>query len=267
MTMTMRNFSAVMAVLILAAVAAPVLSGQLMDDQDRLLFEKFRMTQPDLTKGEKQLKKKQFNKAEETLLKVLKEMPENAEASFFLAETYYEKGDFEKGLEAIDAAEKNYPYIYKFIAGRRMSSPMSPEQQRLMQEIKELRGEMSGQRSEVQSQTIQTEIAAKQTALNELRQKEASQQNVEETYSLPADYSYTHGNLLFRLKRYDEALAQYEKAVAADPKHGRALNNIANIYYMARQYDKALEFIEKAEAVGAQVNPQFKKAVLSALGK
>src|SRR5512137_648821 len=107
MTKTTRGFSAVAAVLFLAAMTAPILSGQEMDDKDRLLFEQYRMTRPDVIKGQEQLKKKQYDKAEQALLKVLKEMPENAEASFFLAETYYQKGEFEKGLAAIVDAEKN----------------------------------------------------------------------------------------------------------------------------------------------------------------
>jgi hypothetical protein len=69
MTKTIRSFSEALAVLILAAVIAPLLSGQEMDDQDRLPFQKFRMTRPDLIKGEGQLKKKQFDKALEYLEK------------------------------------------------------------------------------------------------------------------------------------------------------------------------------------------------------
>lgn len=267
MTKTMKLCSLALGLTWLAAGAAPFLRGQQLDEKDRQIMEGLRASRSDLQKGEAQYGKKEFDKAEQTFLKVLQAVPENSEASFYLAETYYQMGQFEKGLEAIDTAEKNYPYISKLIARRRPPAQISPEQQKIMQEIQQLRGEMSGQRSEVQRQTIQTEIAAKQAALNELRAKEAGQQKVEEVSSLPAEYSYVHGNLLFRMKRYEEALAQYEKTVAADPRHGKALNNIANIYFMARQYDKALEYIEKAEAVGAKVNPDFKKAVLKALGK
>jgi tetratricopeptide (TPR) repeat protein len=269
MPKTMRDFSMVMAALFLAGAFATVLHGQQMDEKRRQIMEGFRATGADLQKGEEQFNKKQYDKAEQTLLKVLRQMPENAEASYYLAETYYQKGEFEKGLEAINDAENNYPFIGRLLARRRMSAggQESPEAQKLRLEIEQLRGEMSGQQSEVRRQTIQTEIASKLTALNALRQKEAGQQKVEETISLPAEYLYAHGNLLFRLKRYDEALAEYEKTVQTDPRHGGAFNNAANIYFMARQYDKALEYIEKAEAAGAKVNPNFKKAVLQALGK
>jgi tetratricopeptide (TPR) repeat protein len=267
MAKTMRDFSMGMAVLFLTGVIVPVLSGQQMDEKGRQVMEGFRATRADLQKGEEQFNKKQYEKAEETLLKVLRQMPENAEASYYLAETYYQKGEFEKGLEVIVDAEKNYPFIGRMLARRRMSSQVSPEQQKLMEEIQQLRGQMGGRQSEVQRQTVQTEIASKMAALRALRQKEAGQQKVEETISLPAEYSYTHGNLLFRLKRYDEALVEYEKAIQADPRQGGAYNNAASIYFMAKQYDKALDYLEKSEAAGVKVNPNFKKAVLQALGK
>ena len=254
-----RSFSAAAAVLFLAALFAPLLAGQEMDDQDRLLFQKFRMTRPGLIKGEGQLKKKQYDKAEESLLKVLKEMPENADASFFLAETYYQKGEFEKGLAAIVEAEKNFPLIQKMMYRRQMGTINKGGENRA-----DLENEILGQQQKTgepispTTSTMRRDAAASQTD---------SQEQKSEVFSIPAEYSYVHGNLLIRQKKFEEALAQYEKTVAAEPKHGKALNNIANIYYMARQYDKALEYIEKAEAVGAKVNPEFKNAVLKALGK
>ncbi len=94
-----------------------------------------------------------------------------------------------------------------------------------------------------------------------------AQEQKSEIYAIPAEYSYLHGNLLIRLKRFAEALPQFEKAVVADPKHGKALNNIASLHFMAGQYAEALEYIERAEAVGTKVDPDFKKAVLKALGR
>jgi len=254
MTKTIGDFSAVMAVLFLAAVIAPLLSGQQMDDQDRLLFQKFRMTQPDLIKGEGQLKKKQLDKAEETLLKVLKEMPENADASYYLAETYYQKGEFEKGLAAIVEAEKNFPLIQKMLFRRQAGAIDRGGENRA-----DIENQIMGQQQKTGEPITTTTSTMRQAAVTD---QAKAQEQKSEIYTIPAEYSYVHGNLLFRQKKFGEALAQYELAVVADPKHGRALNNIANIYYMARQYDKALEYIGKAEAVGAHVNPDFKEAVL-----
>jgi tetratricopeptide (TPR) repeat protein len=259
MRKTIRNFSAVTVVLILSAAVAPLLARQSMDDQDRLLFQKLRMTRPDLVKAEGQLKKKQLDQAEETLLKVLKEMPENANASYFLAETYYQRGEFDKGLAAIVEAEKNFPLIQKMLYRRQQAAIGQGGEDRA-----DIQNEILAEQQRTGEPITATTSAMRQAATTD--QAKAQEQKLE-VYAIPAEYSYVHGNLLFRQKKFGEALAQYELAVAADPKHGRALNNIANIYYMARKYDKALEYIGKAEAVGAKVNPDFKKAVLTALGK
>jgi tetratricopeptide (TPR) repeat protein len=265
MTKTMRQLSTAVAVIFLATLIGPLLSGRSMDEKDRLLFQKYKMTRPDLIKGEKQLKKKQYDKAEETFLKVLKKMPENAQASFFLAETYYEKDDYEKGLAAIVEAEKNFPLIQKFLYSREMGPiDMRGESRALMENEIMAEQQQTGQ-PVMRGLGYPDKFPKKATETTQ----PVVQDVRSEVHALPAEYSYVHGNLLFRAKKYEEALAQYEKAIAADPKHEKKLNNIAvaNLYYMAGQYDKALEYIEKAEAEGAKVNPEFKKAVLTALGK
>ena len=286
MTKTTFRLSAAMAVLLLGSYFAPLSSGQKMGEKDRLVFENFRVTRLDLIKGKEQLKKKQLDNAEQTLLKVLKKMPENALASYFLAETYYQKGEFEKGLAAIDEAEKNFPWIQKLIysdnAGMNNKAKASGQGPVVKSEWMNF-----FYKPDLNPADIDTEIQAEQQQTGEpitrttetMRIEAASRRGGEQVQTpavptvptegsiVPAEWSYIHGNLLFRQKKYEEALAQYYKTIASDPQQGQALNNIANIYFMARQYDKALEYIEKAEASGAKVNPNFKKAVLTALGK
>ena len=83
----------------------------------------------------------------------------------------------------------------------------------------------------------------------------------------PASYFYLHGNIFFKLRKFEEAYAQYQEAIRINPKFGDAYNNLANLYYMSKQYQKALECLNQAETSGAEVNPALKKAVLKALGK
>jgi len=259
MTHKIRIFSAFTALLFFSVVLAPLLSGQRTEENDLQILQKYRMTRPELIKAREQVKKDQLDKAEQTLLKVIKEMPENAEASFYLAETYYRKGEFEKGLEAIVEAEKQFPVIQKALVKRQVGT---------IAESGESRADIESQIGVEQQKTLEPITATTSRMQREAASSQSrSQEDKAETYALPAEYSYLHGNLLIRQKRFEEALAEYEKAIVAEPKHGKALNNIANIYYMGRQYDKALEYIERAEAVGAPVNPDFKKAVLKALGR
>jgi tetratricopeptide (TPR) repeat protein len=265
MTKMLRVFSLGLAVVFLTASAVPAFSGQKnMDDKDRLFLEKFRMTYPDLRNGEALLKKKQYDKAEQAFLKVLNQLPENAEASFDLAETYYEKGEFDKGLAAIGDAEKNLSQILKILYRQQMGSinKSTDDRAAASDALQALRQQLGSSRSTAGSYTAQLGALQNQSSM-----KAGEQEQKSEVFAVPAEYSYVHGNLLFRLKRYQEALDEYLKAVQTDPKHGKSYNNIANIYFMAKQYDKSLEYVEKAESVGVKVNPDFKKAVLKALGK
>ena len=259
MTRKIHLVSAFAALLFLSAGLAPVLSGQKTEENDLLILQKYRMTRPELLKGQEQLKKDQLDKAEQTLLKVIKEMPENAEASFFLAETYYRKAEFEKGLAAIVEAERQFPVIQKALFKRQMET---------VADSGESRADIESQIGIEQQRTLEPSTPTTSKMQRDAASSQSrSQEDKAETYAIPAEYSYLHGNLLIRQKRFEEALAEYEKAIVAEPKHGKALNNIANIYYMGRQYGKALEYIQRAEAVGAPVNPEFKKAVLKALGR
>jgi tetratricopeptide (TPR) repeat protein len=265
MTKMLRVISLGLAVLFLAGGAVSLLSGhQAMDDKDRLFLEKFRMTYPDLRKGEDQLKKKQYDKAEQAFLKVLEQLPENAQASFDLAETYYEKGEFDKGLAAIGDAEKNVSLILKILYRQQMAAlnKSTDDRTAASDALQELQQKLGSSRTTAGTYTGQSASTQRAGGIKADEQEQKS-----EVFAIPAEYSYVHGNLLFRLKRYQEALDQYLKAVETDPRHGKSYNNIANIHFMAKQYDKSLEFIEKAESVGVKVNPEFKKAVLKALGK
>jgi tetratricopeptide (TPR) repeat protein len=265
MTRTISIVAVALAALILTASAIPAFSGQQkMDERDRLFLEKFRMTRPEVVRGQNELKKKQMDTAEQTFIRALKQMPDNALASFFLAETYYEKGEFDKGLDQIAAAEKNYSLIEKIIFRQQMNAinQATDDRAAASDNLQALRQQLGS--SVLTAGTSSSQLGAAQSQSGV---KAGEQDQKTETFSVPAEYFYVHGNLLFRLKRYEEALAQYEKTIQTDPRHGKAYNNIANIYYMAKQYDKSLEYIEKAEAAGVKVNPEFRKAVLKALGR
>ena len=47
------------------------------------------------------------------------------------------------------------------------------------------------------------------------------------------------GNTYSNLERYDDAIAEYRKALSADPSFGEALRNLANTYYFLERFDQA----------------------------
>ncbi len=87
------------------------------------------------------------------------------------------------------------------------------------------------------------------------------------TDEIPGNYFFIHGNILFKLKKFEESQKQYLLAIKIDSGHGDAYNNLANLYYLAKQYQKALDCLNHAEANGVKINPKFKKAILKAIKK
>ena len=64
-----------------------------------------------------------------------------------------------------------------------------------------------------------------------------------------ADYSYLdymyYGHLLESLKKYDDAVVQYEKAVKMDPKKTDLYKNISSAYEQKNDYKKAISAYQK----------------------
>jgi stress-induced-phosphoprotein 1 len=65
------------------------------------------------------------------------------------------------------------------------------------------------------------------------------------------------GNLLFQDKKFDEALAAYEEAVALDPTNMTFLNNKAAVYFMQKKYDECIETCLAAVDVGKAHQASF----------
>ena len=58
------------------------------------------------------------------------------------------------------------------------------------------------------------------------------------------------GNELYKSKKFDEALAAYDEAIALDPTNMTFVNNKAAVYFTAKKYDECVEACNKAVEVG-----------------
>jgi len=57
---------------------------------------------------------------------------------------------------------------------------------------------------------------------------------------------YDWGLVLHEQKKYDEAIAQYQKAIELDPKLALAYNNLGSVLYDQKKYDEAIAKYQKA---------------------
>jgi len=58
------------------------------------------------------------------------------------------------------------------------------------------------------------------------------------------------GNELYKLKKFDDALAAYDEAIALDPTNMTFVNNKAAVYFTAKKYDECIEACTEAVEVG-----------------
>jgi tetratricopeptide (TPR) repeat protein len=83
----------------------------------------------------------------------------------------------------------------------------------------------------------------------------------------PASYYFFEANALFNLKRNEEAIAAWQRAVERDPNYGVAFNNLAVAYWKQGRLDDAQASLARADALGFKVNPSFRADLEKSVGQ
>lgn len=234
------------------------------------LRQAFKIANSLFEKGQKSFLKEDYKKAQGEFLQCLQKMPEHADAAFYMAQISYKLGNHEKALKYIEMAKENYKFIVKLKLNRQQQYFIQLQEQRgrIEQVILELRARLPRVTDAQVKERIRADIGRKEADIAILdKQLRSPVPDVEKEEQTPADYFYVHGNILFKLKNYQDAFTQYKETIKIDPGHGNAYINLANLYYMGKQYQKALDCLNSASENGAAVNPKFKDAILKALGK
>lgn len=75
------------------------------------------------------------------------------------------------------------------------------------------------------------------------------------------------GEAYFHKGNYDQAISDSNKAIELDPNSDQAYANRALAYHSKGEYDMAWEDVHKVESLGAKVDPIFFKALKEGLKK
>ena len=67
------------------------------------------------------------------------------------------------------------------------------------------------------------------------------------------------GNALFMEKKFDDALAAYDEAIALDPTNMTYVANKASVYFNTKKYDECIEACQKAVEVGKENRAPFEE--------
>lgn len=235
--------------------------------KEKQMYEKFKMANKIFLKGKEYFLKENYKKSEKELKKCIEAMPEHVEAHFYLSQVLYKKEDFQKALEHIEKAKTNYKLMADLFdyAHQERIFQLREQVDIIDSNISILQDKRSKTTNPDTIRTLDAEITSLEQQIGIVRSKLTD--FVPPSESIPSDYFYFHGNILFRLIKYQEAFREYLEAIKINPQHGNAYNNLANLYHMGKEYQKALDCLNQAEANGAEINPKLKKAILKALGK
>lgn len=79
--------------------------------------------------------------------------------------------------------------------------------------------------------------------------------------SVPAYVSLSLGSAYFRTGQLADAEREYKATIAADPKTGEALSNLAVVYMETGRLEEAEKAVKAAEKVGFHVSSQLKQEI------
>ncbi len=241
---------------------------------ERMMVQKFKASNAKLEEGRALFIKGKLDKAETKLGECLKIFPKNADAQYLMAQIQAKKKDLDAALASIEGAEKSFVEMAQLYAytHQEMMNDLRAQKDNILESIRTQEEILSGLKARPLVDMSQaTAIASAEGSIQQNKNLVAKidkqlQDPVPLTMEIPAGYRYFHGNILFQRRDLQGAVSQYLETIRLQPDHEFAYNNLANIYFMAKQYDKALEFLRKAEANGVPVNQTFKKDIESRLG-
>lgn len=225
-------------------------------------WEQLKAAGPHYARGLKAFRAGRTDDAAAAFDACLRAMPRHAFALYYLANLAYIRADYEgalplmeRSLAAFDLMRELHDHAVgledrRTDAFRQMldTEYASTSSCRTSRELEAIDGQINDEKSK-------RDLRARQEREALLRQK--------------AHYTYFLGNVFFQLRRFPEAQKMYGDAIALDPRHADAYNNLAAVLYMAGEPVTALGYLESAEKRGLEdnVNLTLKKLVLEALGR
>ncbi len=255
--------------------------GTFLQGQERFMLNqedapKFRLAKQLFQSGQQYMVNEKYMNAEKAFTDCLKHFPKYSYADYALAQIYYQQKKYTLALIHIQNAKESYKFIAKLGAAaqteyimklRDQKMKLSEDMQRNEDRFQFVKNHPTMSEEEKAAETINLRGHIRHSEQTITRIQERTLTPIAKGTDVPGGYYYVHGNVFFKVKRYKDALDQYLEAVKAEPTFGDAYNNIANLYFLARNYHKAMHYVNKAEKNGAEVHPNFKNDILVAIKK
>lgn len=232
------------------------------DSQEREL----RRAIAEADRGTSALEKGNLKKARESFERALAAVPDFPQGHLGLGHLAMREKRFDDALKEFRAAEAGYEGMSSLtiqMAADRYARSRD-ELQRLRAQLSQLDGQVTQSQtrggdgsstgpSEGQLERERSQLQARIQVLEGMQPPSSS--TARET---PAGVLFFEGNALFNLKRMPEAIAVWEAALKQDARLPLVENNLAVAYWMTGRLDDAHKAMERAEALGFKVNPNFR---------
>jgi tetratricopeptide (TPR) repeat protein len=195
-----------------------------------------------------------YEDAYKSFQKAVAIMPNHAEALFYLGMCLYKQGKYEEALEQFQTAKDKYLEWFAQMDQDKLQK-YSEDRNLAIQYVQYIGHQ------EARGQTVPH---AMQEKLNDLSRQGTPTLGKAE---IPADYYFFCGNCLMKLRKYNESFKEFSEAIKVQPEYGAAHNNIAILYYLAKDYANSWKHLQLAKEYGAVVNTDFEKTLLSKMQK
>lgn len=171
---------------------------------------------------------------------VIERHPQMVQAYAKLAALLYQSQQYPQALEVLDMGLHFNPQSMELL---RLKAPVLTQQGRLTAALK-LYESLDTQN--VRAFSVQLEHANLLARMKQVKLAEAKYLDLIEDHAQGGSALLHYGKLLFGEKRYEQAIAIYERYLSLHPEDATALKNIANIYCTIRDFSKSNEYFKRA---------------------
>ena len=237
-------------VALLLVLAQPLAAQKNFNQSEKMTVEKFKRARMHFDKGADYLKKGRPAKALKEAELSMEIFSDYSDAYLLLAMIHFQEGKYDAGLAEIEKAKATFGAIREFYTA---------SYQDYINRLRE------------QREFTVNRIADAGLSLILMREAEIKLADIDEKLrdlkptlglDVPAEYHFVHGNLLFKLKRFDDAQELYLAAVQADPRYANAYANLIGIFLMRGDKASALKYLQQAEGKGVKMDEKLKESVL-----
>ncbi len=223
------------------------------NQSEKATIENYKRAKVHYDKGLDYFNKGKLEKAQKEAAASLEIFPSYADGHLLLALLRYQEGKFEPALKEIESAKASFGAISQFYA---------VSYQDHFARLREQRNEAAARLEELKAAGGDLILIGDAQHALQVKEEELRNWKPDVSLAMPAEYHFVHGNILFKMKRLNEALGLYLAAVQADPRYANAYNNLISIYLMGGDAANALKYLQQAESNGVTVNEKLKNAVL-----